>query len=146
MGKTAIKAAVLCAAVMLGAVSSAFAETQTPAPNVVRMTADGDTFSLPSNTGSVVFDLIQTQPYTTGTLYQILNTTTDEVIWETTSTETRPVSDAGTVVTAVGTLAKISEPVSIQLPPGAGIEFNTTAAAASGFTGIYLYRRVGGVK
>lgn len=122
--------------------SVGYAATSSPSPNLILFTADEDTFTYPSVPvgNAAIIESIEVTPNTTGTLYQILNNTTNAVIWETTSTESRPITALGVVVTAVGGIAKITEKVNIQLPPG-GIRFNTTTSAGAGFTGIYLRRR-----
>lgn len=124
---------------------TASAATSSPAPNVIVFGADEDTFTPPSNQGAAnnnVIETIEVTPNTTGTLYQILNATTGQAIWETTSTETRPVTSTGVVVTAVGGINKIVDKVNILIPTG-GIRFNTTTTPGAGFTGLYLYRRAG---
>lgn len=143
--KTQKVIAALVLAFCVGICGTANAATTSPAPNVIVFGADEDTFTPPSNQGAAnnnIIETIEVTPNTTGTLYQILNATTGAAIWETTSTESRPVTSTGVVVTAVGGIAKIVDKVNILIPTG-GVRFNTTTTPGAGFTGLYCYRRAG---
>lgn len=136
--------AVLVCLIALAASVGHAASAGQPAPNVLVFAADEDTYIPVSNPGAAnqYIETIEVTPNTTGTLYQILNNSTNAVIWETTSTESRPITALGVVVTATGGITKIIEKVNIQIPT-VGIRLNTTTTPGAGFTGLYLYRRAG---
>lgn len=123
---------------VLGAGSAFGAATKSG--NVIRMTAEADTWS-PDGAAIPPIVNIQLTPVTTGTCFRLREyNASGKVLWETTSTETRPVSDAGTVITAVGGLDKISENVTLDIPQ-AGIYLDIEGTDPSTWTGIYLYFR-----
>jgi hypothetical protein len=104
--------------------------------NCIKLAADGDSYTFsPGEAGSVKLEFT---PTTTGSLFQLrAGSESGTILWETTSTETRAVTSAGIVVTAMGGLNKITDEVTIQAP--VAVYLNTTNTAAEGFTGMYLY-------
>lgn len=126
-------------ALIVGVCAPAFGAT-TQAANVVRMTTEGDTYSAGGAALPPVCQ-IQLTPVTTGTVFRLREASASgKVVWETTSTETRPITDAGIVVTAVGGLDKIVEDVTIGVPTG-GFYLEIDGTDPATWTGIYLYFR-----
>lgn len=106
--------------------------------NVIKLAADGDSWSFASTDAGIV--KIELTPSTTGTLYQLRSgSESGAIVWETTASETRRVvmSSTDELEVAAGGMPKIEDNVTIQCP--VTLYLNTTDTAAAGFTGMYLY-------
>lgn len=112
----------------------------TQAGNVVRMTAEADTYSAGGAALPPVTQ-IQLTPVTTGTCFRLREaSSTGKVLWETTSTETRDITSTGNVYDTSAGLDKIVENVTISVPTG-GLYLEIEGADPLTWTGIYLYFR-----